>query len=102
MSTPRSSTPSKKTPGATTALMVRLDAESKAYISRAADLRRISVSDYVRTVLVPQARREVLASSEQIITLSSEDQVAFWKVLNEPPKVTAAQRELGSVMRGES
>jgi uncharacterized protein (DUF1778 family) len=82
--------------------MVRLDAESKAYIARAAEMRRISVSDYVRTVLVAQARREVLASDEQTITLSPEEQLALWNALNETPKLTPAQRELGSVMRGET
>jgi uncharacterized protein (DUF1778 family) len=81
--------------------MVRLDAESKAYIARAAEMRRISVSDYVRTVLVAQARREVLASSEQTITLSPDEQLELWKALNEAPKLTPAQRELGSVMRGD-
>jgi uncharacterized protein (DUF1778 family) len=81
--------------------MVRLDAESKAYIARAAEVRRISISDYVRTVLVAQARREVLASSEQTITLSPDEQLVLWNALNETPKLTPAQRELGAVMRGE-
>jgi uncharacterized protein (DUF1778 family) len=101
MARSHTSTPSQKAGGTTTSLMVRLDAESKAYIARAAKLRQISVSDYVRTVLVAQARREVQASNEQIITLSSEEQFAFWKALNEAPNLTDAQRELGSVMRGE-
>ena len=38
----------------TSPLMVRLDAESKACLTRAAELRRISVSDYVRTVTLAQ------------------------------------------------
>ena len=45
--------------------MVRLDAEGKAFLAQAAELRRISVSDYVRTVTVPQARAEVFAAREQ-------------------------------------
>jgi len=43
-------------------LMVRLDDESKESLSQAARLRGISLSDYVRAVTVPQARREVLAA----------------------------------------
>ena len=82
--------------------MVRLDAESKACLARAAELRRISISDYVRTVTLAQARREVLAASVQTIALSAGEQLAFWKSLNESPKLTAAQRRLASVMRGES
>ena len=81
-------------------LMVRLDAESKQALTAAAELRRISVSDYVRTVTVAQARREVAAAREQVITLSPEEQLAFWNALNEAPKLTAAQRRLGSLMRG--
>lgn len=81
--------------------MVRLDPESKEWLARAAQLRRISVSDYVRVVLVPQASREVSAAEDNIIKLSPEEQLAFWKALHEPPKLTPAQRRLGKLMRGE-
>src|SRR5207249_4681505 len=95
--------PSKaKKPRRKKSLMVRLDDESKDYLARAAQLRRISVSDYVRIVTVDQARREVLAAREQTITLTPAEQLAFWKALNDPPKLTAAQRALAAVMRGDS
>jgi uncharacterized protein (DUF1778 family) len=83
-------------------LMVRLDPESKEFLSQAAELRRVSVSDYVRLVTVGQARREVLAAREHTIVLSPAEQLAFWKALNEVPRLTAAQRHLASVMRGEA
>jgi uncharacterized protein (DUF1778 family) len=86
----------------TSPLMVRLDEESKRSLSEAADLRRISVSDYVRTVTVPQARREVSAAQDSVIRLSADEQLAFWTALNEPPKLTAEQKKLGALMRGES
>jgi hypothetical protein len=38
--------------------------------SEAAKLRGISLSDYVRTVTVPQARREVLAAREQTLAMT--------------------------------
>ena len=82
-------------------LMVRLDEESKACLTQAAELRRISLSDYVRTVTVAQARREVLAARERTLTLAADEQVAFWNALNETPKLTAAQRRLGATMRGD-
>jgi uncharacterized protein (DUF1778 family) len=85
----------------TSPLMVRLDEESKAYLAQAAELRRISVSDYVREVTVAQARREVLAAREYTIALTPEEQLAFWTALSEAPRLTEAQRRLGSVMRGE-
>jgi uncharacterized protein (DUF1778 family) len=81
--------------------MVRLDEQSKQSLEEAATLRRISVSDYVRVVTVPQAEREVRAASENVILLSPEEQLALWTALSEPPKLTAAQRKLGAIMRGE-
>ena len=88
--------------GTSPSLMVRLDEESKDTLARAAELRRISVSDYVRTITVAQARREVRAAREQTLALTPEEQHLFWKALAEPVTLTAAQRQLGSVMRGES
>lgn len=81
-------------------LMVRLDAESKQALTEAAELRRISVSDYVRTVTVAQARREVASAREQTILLSPDEQLAFWQALEAPAKLTPAQRRLGAMMRG--
>ena len=100
MARTRSTKKTKRT-GAASPLMVRLDDQSKTYLSQAAELRRISVSDYVRVVTVAQARREVLAAREQIIALTPDEQLAFWNALNEPPKLTEAQRRLSSIMRGE-
>ena len=87
--------------GKTPSLMVRLDEESKAFLARAASLRRISISDYVRTVTVVQARREVQAAEEHTLSLTPEEQLAFWTALNEPPRLTAAQKRLGSLMQGK-
>jgi uncharacterized protein (DUF1778 family) len=88
-------------PSAASALMVRLDPESKHALAAAAQLRRISVSDYVRTVTVSQARREVVSAREQTILLSPDEQLAFWQALQSPVKPTPAQRRLGAMMRGE-
>lgn len=85
----------------TSPLMVRLDAKSKQALTDAAELRRISVSDYVRTVTVAQARREVASAHEQTILLPPEEQLAFWKALQTPAKLTGAQKRLGVLMRGK-
>jgi uncharacterized protein (DUF1778 family) len=82
--------------------MVRLDEAGKSALSRAAELRGISVSDYVRTVTVPQARKEVDAAGEQVIALTPDEQLAFWIALSQPAKLTSAQKKLGALMRGES
>jgi uncharacterized protein (DUF1778 family) len=100
MAKPRSSRRPKKS-RAPSPLMVRLDDESKACLAEAAGLRRISVSDYVRQVTVAQARREVHAAREQTLALTPEEQLAFWKALNEAPELTDAQHRLGAAMRGE-
>lgn len=80
--------------------MVRLDADSKETLAAAAELRRISVSDYVRTVTIAQARREVAGAREQTITLSPDEQLAFWEALQAPPKLATAQKRLARLMQG--
>ena len=86
----------------TSPLMVRLDPESKEYLSQAAQLRRISVSDYVRAVTVSQASREVRAAGDRTICLTPEEQLAFWQALNETCELTQAQQRLSKVMKGDS
>ena len=81
-------------------LMVRLDAESKQALTAAAELRRISVSDYVRTVTVARARREVASAQDQTILLSPDEQLIFWQALQAPANLTVAQKQLGTLMRG--
>ncbi len=82
--------------------MVRLDEQSKATLSAAAELRRISVSDYVRSVVVGQAERELAAAEAQTIAMTAEEQLQFWNALAKPPKLSKAQKELGAMMRGEA
>jgi uncharacterized protein (DUF1778 family) len=82
-------------------MRIRLDDESKKWLAEAAKWRGISVSEYVRLVAVPQARREILADREPTLTLAPEEQHAFWKALAERPELTEAQRRLGRLMRGE-
>jgi uncharacterized protein (DUF1778 family) len=81
--------------------MVRLDEKGKSVLARAAELRGISLSDYVRTVTVPQARKEVDAAGAQVIALTANEQLAFWTALSQPAKLTEAQKRLGALMRGE-
>ena len=100
MSRPRTPRQTKRR-GVRSTLMVRLDEGSKASLAEAAALRGISVSDYVRQVTIPQARKEVLAAREHLLALTPEEQLAFWNALNEAPKLTEAQRRLGAIMRGE-
>ena len=83
-------------------LMVRLDEASKALLSQAAGLRKVSVSDYVRMTTLAQAQREVAAARTQTISLSPDEQLAFWTALQAPSKLTPAQKKLGAVMRGGS
>ena len=102
MATSRSTNKKMDSTKTASPLMVRLDNESKQSLAEAAKLRHLSVSDYVRAVTVPQAKREVRAAREQVVALTPEEQLLFWNALNEAPKLTAAQRRLGAVMRGEA
>lgn len=84
-----------------TSLMVRLDQSSKDTLAQAAELRGISISDYVRTITVAQARKEVAAARAQTIALTPEEQLAFWQALDAPARLTARQKKLAKIMRGE-
>ncbi|MCC7335287.1 MAG: DUF1778 domain-containing protein [Pirellulaceae bacterium] len=83
-------------------LMVRLDNDSKAILSAAAELRRVSVSDYVRSVMVQQASRELAAARSQTIAMTPDEQLQFWKALSKTPKLTESQKGLAAIMRGEA
>ena len=82
--------------------MVRLDERSKALLKKAAALRGISVSDFVRIVTVEQARREVEGAKSNVIVMTPDEQLAFWNAINETPILTEAQKRLGAMMRGEA
>jgi uncharacterized protein (DUF1778 family) len=84
-----------------TRLMVRLDAVSKDHIARAAKLRHVSISDYVRTAVVAQAPRELSAAEQRMIALTPDEQLAFRQALNEPAQLSDAQQALGALMRGD-
>jgi len=98
-----STRPGRKSPAKTAStLMVRMDRQSKRCLKEAASLRQISISDYVRTVAVPQAKREIAAAREHVIELSAEEQLAFWNALNDTLVLSKSQRRLGAIMRGEA
>ena len=86
---------------ASTSLMVRLDLDSKTCVARAAELRHVSVSDYVRSVVVAQARRELLVADRQVIVLTPTVQQTFWLALQEPIALMPAQQALGALMRSK-
>ena len=86
---------------ASSTLTVRLDPDSKSFVARAAEMRHVSVSDYVRSVVVAQARSEIQAAEQQVILLTPTEQQEFWQALQEPAALTRAQQSLGALMRGE-
>lgn len=76
-------------------LMVRLDEEAKSCLSRAAKLRQISVSDYVRNVTVAQARRELKAAQSNSLSMTADEQLAFWTALQSALPLTPAPASPG-------
>lgn len=101
MSTRAARAPRAAPQSKTASLMVRVDQSSKAVIARAARIRGVSASDYVRSVVVAQARREVEEARTRTIALTPDEQLAFWQALERPAALTPRQRELGRIMRGE-
>jgi uncharacterized protein (DUF1778 family) len=101
MARSRTNVPARK--GRTSSpLTIRFDEESKDYLAKAAQLRRISMSDYVRTVSVAHAKEEVLAARQPTLALTADEQLAFWTALSEPARLTIALRRLGALMRGKT
>ncbi len=82
-------------------LMVRLDEESKALLTAAAALRCISVSDYVRSIVIGQATRELAAAQVHSIAMSPDELLSFWNALSKTPKLSHSQKQLCAIMRGE-
>jgi uncharacterized protein (DUF1778 family) len=80
-------------------LLVRVDRRSKALLRKAAATKGLSVSDYVRSRVVPLARQDVVEADTGVLRLSKADQIAMWRALQAPPRPTAAQRALGKLIR---
>ncbi len=81
-------------------MMIRMDAKGKDCIVRAAHHRGISVSGYVRNVVVAQARLELEGAERSVIAMTPEEQLLFWKALKSAPDLTPSQKALGKVMQG--
>ena len=82
-------------------LMTRMDQSSKKLVTRAATLRGVTTSDYVRQVVLAQARRELEEARSRTIALSAAEQRAFWEALQAPARLTKKQKELSRIMRGQ-
>lgn len=80
-------------------LLVRVDKVSKSLLRKAAAARGLSVSDYVRSRVVPLARQDLIEADTGVLKLSRDDQVALWRALQNPHPPTAAQRALGKLIR---
>ncbi|MCP4675514.1 MAG: DUF1778 domain-containing protein [Deltaproteobacteria bacterium] len=87
---------------ATKTLQARLDPQSKRIVEQAAKLRHVGLSDYIRLVLVPTARKEVLQAKQQVLQMTADEQERFWLALQASAKPTKAQRKLGKLMRGDA
>ena len=87
---------------ATTTLQARLDPKIKQAVEEAAKLRNVGLSDYIRLVLVPTAKREVEQAKHQVLQMTADEQERFWLALEAPAKPTKAQRKLAKIMRGDA
>lgn len=78
---------------------IRLEARHKRAIERAAKLRRLSASAYLRQVLVPIAEREVAGAGNRVIEMAPHEQIELWQALAAPVRLTPAQRKLARIIR---
>lgn len=89
----------KKLPSKTASLLVRFDRQAKGIVQRAATVRGLTVSDYVRSRILTLATQDVEESESGLLRLAKADQIAFWQALQHPPAPTPAQRALGKLVR---
>ena len=94
-------TPSHSSAAKAANLMVRLDPKSKRLLQRVAALKGVSTSDYVRSVVVTSARRDLLENEGHVLSLTAPEQVAFWQALAGPASLTPRQMRLAELMRGK-
>ena len=80
-------------------LLVRVDRRAKHLLQRAATERGLTVSDYVRTRILPLARQDVDEAETGVLKLAKGDQIAFWQALQNPRAPTPAQLALGKLVR---
>ncbi|MBL8951521.1 MAG: DUF1778 domain-containing protein [Myxococcaceae bacterium] len=80
-------------------VLIRFDARRKATVRRAAALRGLSVSDYVRSRIVSLAERDLEEAETGVLRLGREAQLSLWRALQNPPPPTKAQRALGELIR---
>jgi uncharacterized protein (DUF1778 family) len=80
-------------------LLVRIDRQSKSLLRKAAATGGLSVSDYVRSRVVPLARQDLIEADTGVLKLSRDDQIALWRAIQNPRAPTAAQRALGKLIR---
>ncbi|MAM77050.1 DUF1778 domain-containing protein [uncultured Tistrella sp.] len=72
-------------------LQLRLDAESKSLLQRAASYRHKTVSQFVLATALEEARKVI--RENDIVTLSVPDWTVFYDALTNPPAPDAALRE---------
>ena len=63
--------------------------------------KQTSSSAKQNSAAVSRVRREVETACSQTISLTPDEQLAFWTALSAPPKLTKRQKKLGAIMRGE-
>jgi uncharacterized protein (DUF1778 family) len=72
-------------------LQVRLDAESKSVLQRAASYRHKTVRQFVLASELEEA--EIVIRENEIVTLSGPDWKVFYDALTNPPAPNAALRK---------
>ena len=78
----------------TSFFQARLDPEEKGLIVKAAKLRGISQTDYLKAILIPFAKQELSDAEQGGVKLSKDEQELFWKALNKRVVLGKKQKEM--------
>lgn len=83
-------------------LQARVKPAAKDLVVKAAQKRDVAVSDYIRSVIVEQAEREVQGAEQDILLLTANEQRQLWEMLDVDCEINEGQVKLAKLMNGEA
>ncbi len=78
----------------------RVSEDEKITLQRAADMLHLSLSDFIRTKVIPSA--EAVIEEREILKLNREDSIKFVKALINPPKKSTEKFRRGAAKYKEA
>ena len=83
-------------------ITIVLSEQDRIAIAKAAKFRQLSEAEYVLAAATSQAKHDIASPDIGEIRLTPAEQLAFWRALHRPAKLTRAQKQLGKIIRGQA